>query len=261
LFFSFENSSAGVTPANRVIYGLICNGNLPIEGSASVTLTFTRKWNPGETLYIEIIRVTNILVQFNLYSDPDFTFLIEQKTGTIPSGVDGLRYVSFNGRVLNRAGVITHSIDDIKIWDGVDVADPITTNTHLEIFSHYQPSGSGVIRGLLDFNLDQASNYAQRLNTNGTIPDPATTVNQPALFGQNYFEVFFQRYSVFNSITEEKFVNWLECSSPLGNTAPQRAEIVGKWANKITPISRLLIRNDQVGDLAVDSEVEVFGDT
>ena len=257
IFFNFMNSSVGVAPANRNIIAIICNGNLPISGSASAEVTFTRKWNPGETLYIEIIRLSDSLARFSLFSDPDYTFLIETRTLSMTGGsVSNLRFIQYSGRVLNRAGVITHSIDDVKVWNNTDVADPIRAK-HFEAFSHYQPTG-GVIRGLMNLNLDSSVSYAQRLSTNGGAD--SATASQSSLFGQNYNEIFFQRYSIINEIMSEKLVNWLEVSSPLGVVAPQRAEVVGKWTNIVTPISRFLIRNDQAGDFAPDSEFLVFGD-
>jgi len=213
----------------------------------------------GNILYFELIRLSPTSFQVNIFTDPDYTFLRGSVTQTIANTIQNLRYIMISkfdgGASTNRNG---GTIDDIQVWDGVDVADSLPLTRYIEAFSHYQPVG-GVIRGLMDFNLDQANNYAQRFSTNGGA-DPAPSVNQSALFGQNYNEVFFQRYDILSEINIEKMVFWSEMSSPLGFTAPQRVETVGKWSNPTTPISRFLIRNDQAGDFANDTEFLVFGD-
>jgi len=95
----------------------ISNGN----GTVSKTATNDQfVYHPGlEVLYVELRRISATSFQINLFSDPDFTALIESITQVISSGITGLRYLK--AQVWDAGGLATMSgtIDNIQFWDGI----------------------------------------------------------------------------------------------------------------------------------------------
>ena len=71
------------------------------------------------TYYIEIRR-TGTIIDSKIYSDPDYSILLESVSETLEVGVTGLRYLKV--MVSNRDGSGDHTfdgtIDDMKFWDG-----------------------------------------------------------------------------------------------------------------------------------------------
>lgn len=73
-----------------------------------------------ETLYGELKRTSATTYEGSLYSDPNYTALIETKTGTCSSAITGLRY--FQLEVDTRTtttGNLAGSIDNLQVWDGI----------------------------------------------------------------------------------------------------------------------------------------------
>jgi hypothetical protein len=120
---------------------------------------------------------------------------------------------------------------------------------------------SGNVNPLLTFNSDSGSNYAWRYNNNGGTD--ATVVNgtklEMAVTGTTptLFNIF---YSV-NVSTEEKLLigHTVEQNTAGAGTAPQRMEVVSKWANTSDQITTVSFGNDAAGDYAIDSNVSVIG--
>ncbi|MCH7590177.1 hypothetical protein IIB34_03975, partial [PVC group bacterium] len=241
LFFEFRNNATLTPPDNHLILGHVCNNTIPLDGGSTAQVLFTKKWLEGETLFIEIIRESDTLVRFTLFSDSSYTFPIESNTVAIPAGVvNGLQFVQFSGRVLNRTGKLINTIDDVKIWDGVDVADSFGARRYLQLLTKIEkPIGKSTVNEL-QFNLDGGNNYALRRSANGAVD--VTVPNADGLeWNFNQVDPDFQEIVIYNKLDNEK----LSTAHSIGRGtagagfAPNRIEDVLKWANTITKISRV----------------------
>ena len=74
-----------------------------------------------EVLYVEIRRLSATSYQVNLYSDSNYTSLIETQSGTCPSTITNLRYIKFlaNDNSGHAVGDFTATIDDVQFWNGI----------------------------------------------------------------------------------------------------------------------------------------------
>ena len=121
--------------------------------------------------------------------------------------------------------------------------------------------GSGSITGSLRFNNDTGANYAQRTSENGSYEANPASQNQIRVDRGNSEN--FITIQVTNEASKEKLVI-SECVG-IGvsgaDTAPQRWEAVGKWANTSDAITRVDIVNSSGGDFASGSYVTVWGAT
>ena len=88
------------------------------QSSATLTTTPT-----ATTYYLEIIRDSATSHTINLYSDSDYSVLIETKTNTISSSINGLEYITIGGWDNNASGVITARFSDIQIYNGVNTVN------------------------------------------------------------------------------------------------------------------------------------------
>jgi len=119
----------------------------------------------------------------------------------------------------------------------------------------------GTINCNLTFNSDTGSNYAIRESVNGgtdsTNVSQANTDNLTGTVTGNVFATI----NIINIATEEKlFISeGLESASGAGN-APERKEIVGKWANTSNAITVIKANNGGGGSYDVGSELIVWGD-
>jgi len=87
---------------------------------SSATLTTT----PTETTYyLEIIRDSATSHTLNLYSDSNYSVLIETKTNTISSSINGLDHITIGGWDNNASGNITARFSNIEIYNGVNTVN------------------------------------------------------------------------------------------------------------------------------------------
>jgi hypothetical protein len=84
------------------------------QSSATLTTTPT-----ATTYYLELIRNSATSYTLNLYSDSNYSVLVETKTNSIPSSVNGLNHITIGGWDNNASGVITARFSDIQIYNGV----------------------------------------------------------------------------------------------------------------------------------------------
>jgi hypothetical protein len=84
---------------------------------SSATLSTTPA--SSTTYYLELIRNSSTSITLNLYSDSDYSTLVETKTNTISSSINGLEYITIGGWDNNASGVITARFSDIQIYNGV----------------------------------------------------------------------------------------------------------------------------------------------
>ena len=127
-FIGFFSSTSDMTTAQDGIFF-----NYGSEGSASDlrignTDGVAPNANTGDnfttatsatTYYLEIIRVSSISTTINIYSNSEFSTLVESQTKAVASTVIGLRYLQHSNRSGNTNGTIIGTIDDIKFYNGV----------------------------------------------------------------------------------------------------------------------------------------------
>jgi len=140
------------------------------------------------------------------------------------------------------------------------VMDLTVTKTFLTVLSHNIQSGS--IWGVLELNNDTGSNYSGRYSNNGAADATGTSVAY-SWFGDlvNGVSDAFDIGYIINISAEEKLIISCAChgSTSGAGTAPQRSEIVTKWANTSAQITEIDFKNLNAGDFAIDSDTSVLG--
>jgi len=257
IFFIFGNSSGG---SQLRIQACSCLNAGPRLNLATTFIDFTHEFSQGDTLFVEIVRESLTQARFTLFLDANYTFPIETHSLTISGDITGLRFVQYSGRVLNRDGIIHHTIDDVKIWDGVDVADSFDGRRYLQVLTTGVVS-SGPIDWQHRFNLDDSANYANRQSFNGSVDTFFGNETFAHLLNTNNQESVFAETSIYNSLSDEKLVqtNMVDNNLIGSSNPPNRIEVVSKWANEITKISRITIVNTDTGLIDTDTEGIVFG--
>jgi len=117
LHFGINKSSA--TGDKFILFNT--NSALPIDGSETNKTEFTTTPVAG-TFYVELKRESATLGRATIYSDADYTDVIETQTVTTSTAVTALRFINYTGRVLSRTGVIETEIDNIEFYNGVSVS-------------------------------------------------------------------------------------------------------------------------------------------
>lgn len=139
--------------------------------------------------------------------------------------------------------------------------DGFTAKKHLMIQIH--TLGVGAINNRLRFNNDSGNNYAYRISGNGG-SDSTTTSHAGIPFGNGNTQDpdnAFDNIYVINEQTKEKLVigHTITDEGTGAGNAPQRNEVVAKWANTSNAITRVDLVNTSSGDFAADSEITVYG--
>ena len=119
---------------------------------------------------------------------------------------------------------------------------------------------SGQVRGSLRVNNDTGSNYALRASDDGGAD--STFTSQTQIFSTpNPSVPYFQYFYFANKSSKEKLAinNSVFQNTAGAANAPNRNEIVSKWANTSNSINRFDIVNDLAGDFATGSELVVLG--
>ena len=83
----------------------------------------------GETFYFELIRESETLARLNMYSDSNYSILVETVTDVISSAHSDLRYI----RVFNdsegsgtNTNTLIGTLDDLSFWNGITEVNPAT---------------------------------------------------------------------------------------------------------------------------------------
>jgi hypothetical protein len=117
----------------------------------------------------------------------------------------------------------------------------------------------------MNCNLDFGPNYAVRFSENGVAQGTFGSQTNIALSNQTLDDTFgFGDVSIFNKINNEKLFQVHSVASNIIGSAVtpiRRDEMIHKWDNTITKISRLFMGHDlgDVGTLDTDTEAVVFG--
>ena len=84
------------------------------------TATLSTTPASSTTYYLELIRNSSTSITLNLYSDSDYSVLVETATNTIASTITGLNHITIGGWDNSSSGVITVRISNIEIYNGVN---------------------------------------------------------------------------------------------------------------------------------------------
>ena len=120
---------------------------------------------------------------------------------------------------------------------------------------------SGDTRGKLRLNNDSGSNYALRVNNNGGTDGTTTSSN---LWNQQHYQQGNDGFWIgyfFNIASEEKLgIGHLNGRNSTGaGNAPNRSEVVYKWANTSDAISQVNFFNDGSGSYDSGTNATVLG--
>jgi hypothetical protein len=118
---------------------------------------------------------------------------------------------------------------------------------------------SGATNAKMTFNNDTGSNYAWVYSADGG-SDTASTgdINiQPNIANEN---ALYNMFIVNNSANEKLcIIHTVDSSTAGSGTAPQRLEVVGKWANTSSQITEIDFNNTAGGSYDTGSIIKVWG--
>ena len=146
--------------------------------------------------------------------------------------------------------------------DSIDVSS-FAAKDNLMILCNVINSG-GDFRTFWRFNSDTNSNYSQRYNTNGGSDSTNTSLNGTMDWNTAESVQSFEVLNITNIASQEKLgiKRKIGSNTAGAGNAPNRAEIVGKWANtsnQITSVSVGDAVDPKSGTGGIGSEVVVLG--
>lgn len=146
--------------------------------------------------------------------------------------------------------------------DSIDVS--FTAKQFLRIYIQTKATG-GTVENAFRVNNDSANSYAVRLSTNGGADSTSVNQNRAQLAGEFAYSFAGAILDVVNlasaekNITGQRFGNFSGTPASAGS-APDRAELLIKWANTSQQINRITaINTTGTGDFAAGSQVVVLG--
>jgi len=123
----------------------------------------------------------------------------------------------------------------------------------------YHDIAQGDTDPVIRFNNDNGSNYANRINIDGTNENTQINTVQGA-FGAPLAESFQVGYIVNIASEEKLFISSsMNLNSAGAGNAPARRETVGKWANTSDAINRMDLVNISSGSFNTDSNLTALG--
>ena len=133
LYFGYTDKDNSTTVlGNRDGIGIIIRTSPDMKQSyanAQAWQEFNLTTTPtATTYYVEIKRTSATSITLTLYSDSDYTTVIETNTSTISSGIVGLNHITIGGWDNGASGIITGRFSDIKIYNGVSSLTSKPTN-------------------------------------------------------------------------------------------------------------------------------------
>jgi hypothetical protein len=160
-------------------------------------------------------------------------------------------------------GATAHNFVEIGRTTLAVAGDTITVTVpafrHLKIVARSTPTG-GTNHHTLRFNGDTGNNYDIRLSVNGGADASATS--QSGL-DVGYSVGTFDMLTIVDvtniSTLVKNVMGTAVANTTTVGTAPGKKEVTGKWANTSSQITSVTIFNDGTGDMAIGSEVIVYG--
>ena len=115
---AFEFFVNSTTPAGRLS---LSEKNGVILTGTGTQADFTTVPSITDIQYIELRRTSATSAECTIYSDQDYTNVVETVTLTIPAGIVSLRYIGLKNRTdPANTGSMTGIIDDVQFWNGKD---------------------------------------------------------------------------------------------------------------------------------------------
>lgn len=138
----------------------------------------------------------------------------------------------------------------------------IPAMTYLKVIIRAMGTG-GTVGFSLRFNNDSGSNYSQRLSSNGGADGTSTSQSSLPVAGAATYPFLGGIFEIFNMASLEKNIFGTRLGNFSGTgagTAPDRGELMGKWANTSVQINEIdLLNLAGTGDFAIGSEIIVLG--
>lgn len=180
-------------------------------------------------------------------------------TGTFPAGAESIVLGWTPADATTTESNFWQPIGETILTGSADVISTIIAPKKYLWIQIFQ-NKTGNARGLMTFNSDSGTNYARRSAQNGAadiLSTSATSINVSVNLAGNEFTNMF----VINEIAREKLMSGHTIGAPPSGAGvvPNRLELVGKWANTVSPITQLQINNDQAGDYIAGSFLRVWG--
>ena len=152
-------------------------------------------------------------------------------------------------------------LDRVTLTSAGDTLDTgtFTAKDNIMILENKIPTGS--CRSKYQFNGDDNDNYSQRYTDNGG--SDGTFTADPVIYAYHSggSAKSFSVHSIINNSSQEKLLigNIVENGGDGSGNAPNRQELVGKWANTSAQINRVKLFNDGSGSFDTGSELVVLG--
>ena len=115
------NNFLGMGLANTIIGSgreLQVNNALNGVGGSSAT-GGTNNWSAGETIYVELRRLSPVELQATIYTDAKYSIIRDRVNKTISKDTKGLRFINIGAPTDNEPsynGVFTGTVDEIRLW-------------------------------------------------------------------------------------------------------------------------------------------------
>jgi len=157
-------------------YRLFTSEESIITGGASTIFTHALA---VETLFVEIKRNSKTSYEVNLYSDANYSTLIESQQGICSAGTIGLRYIGMkNNASMTVGSSILGSMDDVEFWNEAQQGD-VTFQDDFTIDNWVDSNANvGVNTGtnVIDFNFNANSTNMKTINDRITTSDTNWTL-------------------------------------------------------------------------------------
>ncbi len=120
---------------------------------------------------------------------------------------------------------------------------------------------SGTTTHGIRFNNDSGSNYSRRRSTNGAADGTNVSQTEIQVRDAGTTPVKFTVVDAINISAQEKLVisHHVDNEAAGAGSAPNRQEVVGKWANTSAQITREDTQNVSTGDYLTDSITSLLG--
>lgn len=139
--------------------------------------------------------------------------------------------------------------------------NPIAARKYLNIIFHIFSTG-GAINGTLRFNNDSGNNYSNDYSINyGAATSVASTSGLAAVAATGTAGFHAGNFDVYNSLAQRKLVEGRGVNDANAGAASgsNSIEMVGKWDNTASQITRVDLVNGGAGDFAIGSQLIVLG--
>jgi len=145
--------------------------------------------------------------------------------------------------------------------DTITISDQTSTKFNQFLMHTIESGRTTMLFRVGNGSLDSGSNYAYRHCANGGSESLGTSVAQLIPYNNANVNSRFNVSYMINISSEEKlYINFLNENVTAGaGTAPERVELVGKYANTSNQFDNIGTTNSDTGDYAADSNLSAIG--